>query len=237
VAGLTERAIKVLIADDIETIHKRIGRIIAESPQFEVVGNAKTGYEATILATLHRPDVILMDIEMENRMAGITATREILKQFPELKIIILTVYEEDELVFAAFQAGVVDYIVKNAKPEDIVTAIRDAYENRSPIRPTIAQKIRKEFMRVKSAEASFVYYLNIVTQLTATELDVLDLLVQGKSRAAICDIRNVEANTVKSQIHSILKKFDRHSAEEVVGILKELQIFETLRDTAHLGGK
>lgn len=236
-AGLTERAIKVLIADDIETIHKRIGRIIAESPQFEVVGNAKTGYEATILATLHRPDVILMDIEMENRMAGITATREILKQFPELKIIILTVYEEDELVFAAFQAGVVDYIVKNAKPEDIVTAIRDAYENRSPIRPTIAQKIRKEFMRVKSAEASFVYYLNIVTQLTATELDVLDLLVQGKSRAAICDIRNVEANTVKSQIHSILKKFDRHSAEEVVGILKELQIFETLRDTAHLGGK
>ncbi|TCL67381.1 DNA-binding NarL/FixJ family response regulator [Hydrogenispora ethanolica] len=234
---MTERAIKVLIADDIETIHKRIGRIIAESPQFEVVGNAKTGYEATILATLHRPDVILMDIEMENRMAGITATREILKQFPELKIIILTVYEEDELVFAAFQAGVVDYIVKNAKPEDIVTAIRDAYENRSPIRPTIAQKIRKEFMRVKSAEASFVYYLNIVTQLTATELDVLDLLVQGKSRAAICDIRNVEANTVKSQIHSILKKFDRHSAEEVVGILKELQIFETLRDTAHLGGK
>ncbi len=227
--------IKILIADDIEAIHKRIGRIVAENPEFEIVGNAKTGYEATILATLHRPDVILMDIEMENKTAGITATREILKRFPELKIIILTVYEEDDLVFAAFQAGVVDYIVKNAKPHDIVTAIRDAYENRSPIRPTIAQKIRKEFRRVKTAEASFLYYLNIVTQLTATELDVLDLLVQGKSRAAICAIRNVEANTVKSQIHSILRKFDKHSSEEVVEVLKQLKIFDTLRNTGKLG--
>ena len=232
---MSDQNIKILIADDIEAIHKRIGRIVAENPEFEIVGNAKTGYEATILATLHRPDVILMDIEMENKTAGITATREILKRFPELKIIILTVYEEDDLVFAAFQAGVVDYIVKNAKPHDIVTAIRDAYENRSPIRPTIAQKIRKEFRRVKTAEASFLYYLNIVTQLTATELDVLDLLVQGKSRAAICAIRNVEANTVKSQIHSILRKFDKHSSEEVVEVLKQLKIFDTLRNTGKLG--
>ena len=225
--------IKVLIADDIEAIHRRINRIIDEDPQLKVVGNAKTGYEATILFTLHRPDVILMDIEMENRKAGITATCEILKQFPKAKIIILTVYEEDELVFSAFQAGVVDYIVKNDEPQEIINAIKDAYYDRSPIRPTIAKKIRKEFMRVKSTEASFLYYLQIVTQLTATELDVLDLLVQGKTRVEICDIRYVELSTVKSQIHSILKKFQMHSTEEVVNILRTLNIFNVLRNNTN----
>lgn len=232
---MTDNFIKVLVADDIEAIHKRINRIITENPRFKIIGNARTGYEATILATIHQPDVILMDIEMENRTAGITATREILKQFPKVKIIILTVYEDDDLVFAAFQAGVIDYILKNAEPNDIITAINDAYYDRSPIRPAIAQKIRTEFMRVKSAEASFLYYLNIVTQLTATELDVFDLLVQGKNRMEICDIRNVESNTVKSQIHSILRKFDKHSTEEVIKILKESKIFDTLRNTASLG--
>lgn len=228
---LADPIIKVLIADDIEAIHKRIGRIIATDPQFQIVGNAKTGYETTILASIHQPDVILMDIEMENRMAGITATREILKQFPKIKIIILTVYEEDELVFAAFQAGVIDYIIKNASPTEILTAIRDAYYDRSPIRPAIAQKIRTEFKRVKSAEEGILFYLNIITQLTATELDVLNLFVQGKGRMEICDIRNVELNTVKSQIHSILRKFDKHNIEEVVNILKEYQIFEVLRSS------
>jgi DNA-binding NarL/FixJ family response regulator len=230
-----DQVIKVLIADDLEAIHKRLNRILTKSPRFQVVGNAKTGYEATILASKYEPDVILMDIEMENRMAGITATREILKQFPHQKIIILTVYEEDELVFAAFQAGVIDYIVKNAKPNEIVTAINDAYLDRSPIRPAIAQKIRREFMRVKSAESSFLYYLNIVTQLTATELDILDLLVQGKNRSEICVIRNVEASTVKSQVHSLLKKFAKHNTEELIAIIKELNILKTIREVRPLG--
>ncbi len=79
-----------------------------------------------------------------------------------------------------------------------------------------------EFKRVKSAEEGILFYLNIITQLTATELDVLNLFVQGKGRMEICDIRNVELNTVKSQIHSI---------DEVVNILKEYKIFEVLRSS------
>lgn len=222
--------IKVLIADDNEIILKRLSKIINEDKQFEVAGISKSGYEAVMLTALYQPDIILMDIEMEEKDTGIKATKEILKQFPKIKIIILTVYEQDELVYAAFQAGVVDYIIKNANPSEITKAIIDAYYERSPIRPVIAQKIRREFSRVKNTETSFIYYLQIVAQLTASELDLLDLLVQGKTRYDICSIRCVELTTVKSQIHSILKKFQKNNINDVIDIVKELKIFELLKN-------
>ena len=221
--------IRVLIAEDIEPVLKRYGRILGTDPEIEVVGQVQTGEEAAKQALLLRPDVILMDVEMETRTAGLAASREILAQAPPTpKIIILTVYEDDETVFEAFRLGVTDYVLKNSTPEEIIGCVRDAYLNRSPIRPAIARKIRDEFQRIKKQEDSLLYCIQIVSQLTQTELDILTMMSRGYTRSQICEIRCVELSTVKSQIHTILKKFGKNNMQELIAMLNHLHVLEYL---------
>ena len=151
--------IRILIADDLLPLCKRYENYIQKASGMETVGIASSGAEAVELACSLKPDIILMDIEMETRTAGLEASEQILKLLPDTKIIILTVYEDDEFVFNAFQLGVCDYILKNASGEDIISCIQDAYAGSSPIRPVIADKIRREFQRVRKSEQSFLYCL------------------------------------------------------------------------------
>lgn len=220
--------IRVLIAEDIEPVLKRYVRILKTDENIEVVGQVQTGREAAAVAIQQRPDVVLMDVEMETRTAGLDATKEILARRPETKIIILTVYEDDETVFQAFQLGVSDYFLKNSPPEEIISCVKDAYKNLSPIRPVIAKKIRDEFQRTKKQESSILYYMHTVSQLTQTELDILNLTAEGYTRQQICDIRCVELSTIKSQIHNILKKFNSSNMQELVATLNSYRIFDYL---------
>ena len=217
--------IKVLIAEDMPALLKKYQRLLEKDGELEVVAAVQNGYEAVMKTVLCQPDVILMDIEMETKDAGIRASREILAHYPDIKIIILTVYEDDELIFSAFQLGVCDYMLKNSTNE-IISGIKAAYEGRSPIRPEIAGKIRSEFKRVKTYETSFLYMLNLLSSLTVTELDTLYLLSSGHTRADICAIRHVEMSTVKSQIHSILHKFKKKSIAEIITSTEDLHLLE-----------
>jgi DNA-binding NarL/FixJ family response regulator len=223
------KKIRVLIVDDLISIRERFNRILSTQPLFEIVGTASTGYEAIMLAAETTPDIILMDIEMENKLAGIKASQQICKDNPDIKIIILTVYDEDEVVFSAFQTGIVDYLLKSASSEEVIEAIIAADNNVSPIRPIIAGKIRREFLRMKKIEHSMVFVLNLLSELTQSEFILLDLLSQGKKRNEIAKIRCVELSTIKSQINGILKKFNMKSTKEVIKLLNELQILETLK--------
>ena len=220
--------IKVLIAEDMEPIRKRYVKILNSAGDMEVCADVGSGEEAVMQQSLQNADVILMDIEMETADAGIRAAQKIFQKDRHVKIIILTVYEEDELIFTAFQMGVCDYILKNAQPEEIMQSIRDAYENKSPLRPEIASKILGEFKRVRSCENSFLLAVNIVTSLTSTELEILDLLIQHKTRAEICALRHVEMSTIKSQIHEILKKFDLDSTGEVVSLIDRMGLYDLI---------
>ena len=104
-----ENKIRVLIAEDLEPIRKKYVYYLSQCADIELVGSVESGKEAVETALSAVPDVILMDIEMETKDAGIRASREILAHYPDIKIIILTVYEDDELIFSAFQLGVCDY--------------------------------------------------------------------------------------------------------------------------------
>ena len=221
--------IRVLIAEDIEPVLRRYGRILGTDPEIEVIAQVQTGEEAAREALLLHPDVILMDVEMETRTAGLDASRTILSQAsPTPKIIILTVYEDDETVFEAFRLGVTDYVLKNSAPEELIGCVRDAYLNRSPIRPAIARKIRDEFQRIKKQEDSLLYCIQIVSQLTQTELDILTMMSRGYTRSQICEIRCVELSTVKSQSHTILKKFGKNNMQELIAMLNHLHVMEYL---------
>ncbi|WP_342756885.1 response regulator transcription factor [Kineothrix sedimenti] len=220
--------IKVLIAEDMEPIRKRYVNVLNSDPNIEVIGDVATGSTACELAFSLKPDVILMDIEMESKDAGIRATGQILSKLPNVKIILLTVYEEDEMIFSAFQLGACDYILKISKNEDIINGVIGAYHNQSPIRPEIASKIRNEFKRVKTYESSFLFMLNILSTLTPRELDTLNLLINGHTKKEVCELRCVEMSTVKSQVHSILKKFKKRNISDIITTEMDRSLLETI---------
>lgn len=223
---MSEELIRVLIAEDIEPIRKRYVKILSEVEDIVVVADVVSGIEAISQTHITHPDVILMDIEMEKRDAGLWAAKELLQQYKNLKIIILTVYEDDEMIITAFQFGVCDYILKNAKPDDVIKSIRNVYNGNAPLRPEIASKILGEFKRVKLYESSFLYAVNIVSTLTCTELEILNLLLQNKTRKEICKIRFVEMSTVKTQIHNILQKFDKKSISEICNMIDTMNLYD-----------
>ena len=225
---MSDSPIKILIAEDTEPLRRLYKKIINAAPDMKVVADTDTGKDAVTLTLQTQPDVILMDIEMETPDAGLRAVESILGAKQNPKIIILTVYEEDELIFTAFRLGVIDYLIKNAPPQEILESIRNAYLNQSPLRPELASKILGEFKRVKTYETSFLFAVDIVSSLPPTELQLLRLLLDGKSRREICALRHVEMSTVKTQINHILKKFGKKSVEEVTAMISSLNLYDLI---------
>lgn len=222
--------IKILVADDLEIHRRRLERLIKDQKDLQLVGAAQSGYEAVMMAAIEKPNIILMDIQMETAMAGVDAAKQINDKLPDIKIIILTIHKDDSIVFAAFQTGIVDYILKTASDEEILDAIYSAYNNLSPIRPIVAQKIRNEFQRMKESEQSILFVIKIISDLTPSELKVLQLLSENKTRKEIAEIRCVEQDTIKKQINSILKKFNKKSYKEVLKIIDNLKIFDMIKN-------
>ncbi|MNP19265.1 Transcriptional regulatory protein DegU [compost metagenome] len=155
-------------------------------------------------------------------------TAEILNYMPGVKVVMLTVCETDDTVFRAFELGASNYLLKNMPADAILQAVKDAYYDRSSLHANIAGKITREFKRIKTTEDSLLHNFYTFTQLTPTELEVLELLMKDYTRQEICELRHVEQSTLKSQINSILKKFNKNSVQEIVPVLRELHIPEIL---------
>ena len=213
---MEDKEIKVMIGYDIPSLCHRYQDIFEHTPDMNVVSVAHNGYEAVLKSAVTRPDVILMDIEMESRYAGITATQQILSELPEIKIIILTVYEEDAMVYAAFQAGACDYVQKTATSANMIQCVRDAYYDRSVMKPKVARKIRTEFKRIKDQEESLIYNLYLIQLLTDTERDILSALHEGLSQKDVCKQRYIGTATMKTHIRNILQKMKCKSIEDVL---------------------
>lgn len=226
--------IRVLIVDDMETFRERFRDVLSSDPALEVVGLASSGEEAVAIALERRPDVILMDVIMEDDRAGITAAMRICAALNAVKIVMSTVLEDDETVFNAFQIGAVDYLLKNARPDEILAAIRQAHIDQSTLSPLISKKLRRGFVNLRVNQESMKLILHIVRVLTQVELDILLLLCDGKSRNEISHIRCIELSTVKTHIGSILKKLEMKTSSEVVALLKTSQSIELLRESIRL---
>lgn len=211
-----QKKIRVMIVDDMVPLCRKYQTVLSQSEELEVVAIAHDGYQAIMKSAVLRPDVILMDIEMESKYTGIEATRQILQEFPKMKIVILTVYEEDEMIYAAFQAGACDYVLKNASAAAMIQCVKDAYYEKSVIRPQVAKKLRTEFKRIKNNEDSLIYTIYLVQLLTDTEKDILLSLHEGKSKKEICRERFIEPATMKTHVRNICKKMKCRSMEDVL---------------------
>lgn len=223
---MSEHSIRILIADDVLPIREYLCMVLSHEPDMKVLEVVDNGTAAVEKALSAKPDVVLMDLEMETPRAGVDAIRTLSVKAPEISSVVLTHFEDSDTVFAAFEAGAVDYVLKNASAGEILEAVRAAARDQSPIRSQIAKLIRAEFQAMRSERANLTATLNIVYKLTPTELSILRLLAEGKTQSEIARFRHVELTTIRTHIGNILNKFNEPTARDVVKKLRALGIFE-----------
>lgn len=216
--------IRVAVAEDIKLLREDFCELVSSENDMLVVGAAENGREIVEIADSEDVDVILMDIEMEKYHDGIEAAQNILQYHSNVAIVFLTIHEDDETVFNAFATGAVDYVVKSSPYEEILESIRNAVKGKSVIRSNIAAKIRNEFSRMKRNEESLLFVFDIISKLTPTERELIKLLLMSMKVSEIARNRHVEVVTIKSQINSLLKKFQKRRTKEIVSMIRKLQI-------------
>ncbi|MGD6780478.1 MULTISPECIES: response regulator transcription factor [Bacillaceae] len=188
--------IRVAVVDDHDMVRKGLLAYLITEPGIEIVGEGSSGQVAIELAKKEKPDVILMDLLMENG-TGIEATREIIKFHPACKIIIITSYFDDEQVFPAIEAGAYSYLLKTARAEDIIKAIEKAVQNEPVIEPKVASKMMNRFRSPSKLPHD---------DLTDRELEVLMCLGDGLTNQEISEELFIGIKTVKTHVSNILGK-------------------------------
>lgn len=219
--------IQVLIANDKLQTRDYLTMVLSHEPDMKIVGSVESGSLAVEQALILRPDVVLMEIEMESPRAGIEAIRILTAKTPEIRSVVYTRSTNEEIIFAAFEAGAVDYLIKDSSATETITAIRAAAQDQTAIRPEIAKLIREEFRALRSERATLVATLNIVYKLTPTELELLKLFSEGKTQSQILAMKHIEASTFRTHVGNVLKKFEAVSVRDLAVRLKHLGIFDT----------
>lgn len=202
--------IRILIADDHPMFRKGVRAILTLSPNFEIVAEASNGEEAITLAETHQPDVILMDVAMPG-MHGIEATRRILRDNPHIHILMMTMSEDDETIFAALQSGARGYVVKGVDQEDLLRAITAVSRGEAIFSPTIAQKVLDYFSSARHA-----VLMDVFPELTRREFELLTLLTQGLDNSEIADRLALSPKTVRNHLSNIFSKLQVADRAEAI---------------------
>lgn len=191
--------IRILIADDHALFRGGLGALFLSVPDTEVVGEAATGEEAVARAANIQPDVVLMDIQMPG-INGIEATRRIARNNPHIGIIVVTMFEDDDSVFAAMRAGARGYVLKGADQDEILKVIRAVAGGEAHFGPEIARRLMSFFSAPRPAPAE------AFPELTAREREVLDLIARGMGNAEISTRLYLSPKTVRNHISNIFTK-------------------------------
>lgn len=198
--------IRLLIVDDQEIVRQGLQIILGHQPDIQVVGAAVDGEDALTLVARLKPDVVLMDLKMP-RLNGIHATRRITQAHPEVKVIALTTYDDDEWVFNAIRAGASGYLLKDSDQADLLAAVRGVLEGEARLDPKVAGKVLAEFNRPRNgAPARRAVEEPLLEELSEREMDVLRLLAQGRSNQGIADELCLSVGTVKNYVSAVIGK-------------------------------
>jgi NarL family two-component system response regulator LiaR len=190
--------IRLLITDDHAVVREGLRGLIETEPGMTIVGEAENGVEAVRLAADLDPDVILLDLVMPE-MDGLGAIEAIRAEDPEACILVLTSFDEDEKIFAAVKAGAMGYLLKDASPPQLLSAIRDVHKGLPSMHPTIAHKLMTELQRESELPPT-------ADPLTEREVDVLKLLAQGLPNQEIAEKLVLSERTVRTHVSNILSK-------------------------------
>jgi DNA-binding NarL/FixJ family response regulator len=194
-------SVRILVADDHPLFRKGLSALLAKEEGFEIVGEAQDGEEAFEKAQELRPDIVLMDVYMP-RCDGLTATRRIKEALPSLKIVILTMSEDDNNLFEAIKAGAHGYLLKKIEPNVLFEMLRGVFRGEAPLSRGTATKILNEYAKQVQRSPSEVQG----DQLSPKEREVLELLTKGMTNKEIGNKLGIAENTVKNHLKNILDK-------------------------------
>ncbi|MEW5755075.1 MAG: UvrY/SirA/GacA family response regulator transcription factor [Pseudomonadota bacterium] len=205
--------IKVMLVDDHELVRMGIARVLEDVPDIDVISQADCGEAALEIIHKHRPDVVLMDINMPG-IGGMEATRKLLKTLPDLKIIILTVHADGPIPNRLLQNGVYGYLTKGCAVNEIVAAIREVYQGKRYIGAEVAKNLVLSYTQDKGAGSPF-------EQLSQRELQVVMMVLQGLKTQEISDQLNLSPKTVSTYRHRIFEKLEVNSDVDLANLARK----------------
>lgn len=205
-----QRPIRILVAEDEATTRDALARLLAMEPDLTLVGSVAEGSRALELVRVHLPDIVLTDIGMPG-IDGIQLVRALRREFPAIGTVVLTIYNDDERVFAAIKAGARGYVLKDSPPEDILVAIRAVHRGESLLSPVLVTRILAEFGRISSGvdidDERF-------RDLTDREREILAEVGSGRRNREIAERLGISEKTVKNHIGNIFAKLEINSRSE-----------------------
>lgn len=216
-------AIRVLIADDDAVIRSSLRLLVEHEPGMSVSGEAPDGKQAIDLAREHRPDVVLMDVQMP-RMNGLEATRALCSEVAGPRVIVLTMFDLDEYVFEALRAGASGFLLKNSPPSEVLRAIRVAFDGEALLAPEVTRRLIDRFAgpsRDHTEDSG-------VGRLTERERETLQLIGRGLSNAEIAAALFVTQTTVRTYVSRILSKLGARDRAQLVVVAYESGLVGTL---------
>ena len=215
--------IKVAIAEDNQHLARSVRENISSFEETEVLFVAENGKDLLHKLTSNIPDIILMDINMPV-MDGIEATKAVRHHFPDVKIIMLTVFDEEEKIFQSILAGAKGYLLKDEKPSKIIAALEEAMEGGAPMSPVIASKALQMIVGKNSGTVSEENNFN----LTKRELEILELISTGDNYQKIADKLFISPKTVRKHIENIYTKLQVHNKVEAIQVAAKNKLFSLL---------
>jgi DNA-binding NarL/FixJ family response regulator len=199
---VTRAKVQVLLVDDDDLMRAGLKAVLSTDDAIEVVAEAGDGRSAVTAARRHGPDVVLMDVRMPD-LDGIAATREVVAVSPEIKVAILTTFEQDDYIFGALNAGASGFLLKRTKPEELIGAIHTLAAGDSLLSPSVTRRVIERMTEQPVPDTSAK---ELLERLTPREREVLELIAGGLSNAEIAATFVIEESTVKTHVKRILMK-------------------------------
>lgn len=218
--------IRVLLVDDQPLFREGLSTLLDLQEEIEIVGEAGNGREAVEQVAAQRPDVVLMDVRMPV-LDGAAATRQIRAEFPAVRVLMLTTFDDDEYVFEGLRAGAVGYLLKDVSSQKLVEAIETAVRGQTFLQPSVAAKVVAEFNRLSGhteTESGNPDQSALIEPLTERELEILQILATGASNREIAAQLHITEGTVKNHVSNILSKLNARDRTQAALKAKDLSL-------------
>lgn len=202
--------IRVLLADDHTILRDGIRALLEDQEDFAVVGEAEDGQAAVRMASQLKPDVVVMDIAMPI-LNGLEATRQIQRDLPQVRVLILTMHENEEYIRQVLAAGALGYVLKDAAARDLIGAIRTVYQGEAVLSPAITRLVIEDYLRWGDIRPQ-----DMSNGLTPREREVLQLIAEGYTNKSIAEILSISVKTVQTHRTNLMAKLDLHDRGELI---------------------
>lgn len=218
--------IRWAICDDVSSVCKSFELALKKYQDLVYLGAACTSADCIRLCSQEKPDILLLDIMMEEENSGILLIPEIKRVSPDTKIAMLTSYSDETHIFSAFSQGADNYIPKSTKTEDVYTTMKNLYDGQCTMQGDVMQALVSQSRRIACQQQSLLYIITIMSTLSQSEFEILKEIYDGKTYSQIAQSRFVELGTIKKQSSRILHKFRSKNMKELIESLSRLHVFE-----------